>query len=76
MPSPPLVNSSNKEFFTAKIKDLSNDKILELLRLNTEANTDVILLAIAEAKRNVWGRRLFWGSAVLLIIILLALLTN
>jgi hypothetical protein len=40
------------EFFERKVRELSNDKLLELLRLGYDANQEIIDLAIEEAKKR------------------------
>ena len=42
----------NNEFFERKIKKLSDDKLIDLLRLRSDANQPVIQLAMAESKRR------------------------
>lgn len=40
----------NPEFFARKIKELTDEKLLELLRLGNDVNTEIIELATAEAQ--------------------------
>jgi hypothetical protein len=42
----------DREFFERKVRELSDDKLLDLLRLRYDANREIIDLAIAEAKKR------------------------
>jgi hypothetical protein len=42
----------DKEFFERKVRELSDDKLNELLKLRYDANRDIIELAIEEANRR------------------------
>ncbi len=42
----------DKEFFERKIRELSDDKLRDLLKLGYEANRDIVDLAIDEAKKR------------------------
>src|SRR5688500_14026281 len=42
----------DKEFFERKVRELSDDKLQNLLKLSNEANREIIELAIEEAKKR------------------------
>lgn len=42
----------NREFFERKVRELSDDKLQDLLKLRYDANSEIIDLAIGEAKKR------------------------
>lgn len=42
----------DKQFFERKVRDLSDDKLQDLLKLRNDANREIIELAIEEAKKR------------------------